>query len=128
MQVDAGDARAAVFTAEKRIAERLVGDGWALAGDAAHVISPIGGQGMNIGLLGGRALVEALLNPQRGRALARYDSTQRRRASAAARRAGLNMLLGSDHLPPGVRWAALHTVSLPGLQARFARYFTMRGL
>ena len=128
IQVDAGDARASVFTAEKRIAERLVGDGWALAGDAAHVISPIGGQGMNIGLLGGRALVEALLNPQSGRALTRYDSTQRRRARAAARRAGLNMLLGSDHLPPGVRWAALHTVSLPGLQARFARYFTMRGL
>lgn len=126
--LDPGDASASAFTAERRIASRLAGDGWALAGDAAHVISPIGGQGMNLGLLGGRALVEALLRSDRVEALAAYDLRQRARAQAAARRAAVNMLLGGERLLPGIRWAALRTVSLPRLQPRFARYFTMRGL
>lgn len=132
---------ASAFTAEKRLTERLVGPGWALAGDAAHVISPIGGQGMNLGLLGGKALVEALTGEPAGggRAggssdealtsrLADHDRRQRARARRCARRAGLNMLLGSEHLPRGLRWAALRSVMLPGLRPRFARYFTMRGL
>ncbi len=126
--IDPGDASASAFTAEKRIATRLTGDGWALVGDAAHVISPIGGQGMNLGLLGGRALVDALLSSDRDQALAAYDLSQRARAQAAARRAAVNMLLGGERLLPGIRWAALRTVSLPWLQPRFARYFTMRGL
>lgn len=126
--IDPGDAAVSTFTAEKRIVTRLTGDGWALAGDAAHVISPIGGQGMNLGLLGGRALVEALMSRDSTEALADYDRLQRARANAAARRAELNMFLGSDRLPPGVRSTALHAVLLPALQPRFARYFTMRGL
>lgn len=126
--VDAGEASASAFTAEKRIAPRLTGDGWALAGDAAHVISPIGGQGMNLGLLGARDLVIALLGQDRERALYEYDRRQRVRARAAARRADVNMLLGSDRLPRGVKWTALRTVLLPALQPRFARYFTMRRL
>ena len=126
--VDPGDAKASSFTAEKRIATRLADDGWALAGDAAHVISPIGGQGMNLGMLGARDLVDALLSQDRERALLDYDRRQRVRANAAARRADVNMLLGSDRLPPGVRSTALRIVLLPALQPRFARYFTMRGL
>lgn len=125
--VEAENTSASTFTAERRLARRLAGPTWALVGDAAHVISPIGGQGMNLGLLGGRRLLEALTTGG-DRSLAQYEQRQRLSAVKAARRAGLNMLLGSDRLPPGVRWAALRLVLLGDLQPRFARYFTMRGL
>jgi 2-polyprenyl-6-methoxyphenol hydroxylase-like FAD-dependent oxidoreductase len=122
------DAAASAFSAETRIAHRLAGARWALAGDAAHVISPIGGQGMNLGWLGALSLAVALERGVEAWRPAVYDRRQRRRAAAAARRAWLNMALGSDRLHTSLQWAALRTVLAPGVAARAARYFTMRGL
>ena len=119
---------ATAFTAETRLNRPLAGRRWALAGDAAHVVSPIGGQGMNLGLLGARSLVEAGFGSEGTWSPARYDRLQRRRARLAARRAGLNMALGSDAFPPLLRRFALRTLLLPGLSDQAARYFTMRGL
>lgn len=121
-------SRATAFSAGTRLIRPLAGDRWALAGDAGHVVSPIGGQGMNLGLLGAVSLIEAGLGSEVEWAPARYDPLQRRRARLAARRAQLNMALGSDTLPPPLRQFALRTLLLPGFSRPAARYFTMRGL
>ncbi|HJL15907.1 MAG TPA: NAD(P)/FAD-dependent oxidoreductase, partial [Sandaracinaceae bacterium LLY-WYZ-13_1] len=118
---------AGTFVAERREADRFVDGRVTLAGDAAHVLSPIGGQGLNVGWLGawslGAALVEALGGD---RAALRRDARRRRRiARAATRRAELNMWLGRPGRGgrPLVR-AALRRPFGHGL----ARLFTMRGL
>lgn len=115
------------FTAETRLAERLAGPGWALVGDAAHVISPIGGQGMNLGLLGAHLLWQELMRGGRDWH-ERYGSRQRARARAAARRASLNMALGAEDFPPALRRLFLAAILHPRLETRVARFFTMRGL
>jgi 2-polyprenyl-6-methoxyphenol hydroxylase-like FAD-dependent oxidoreductase len=122
------DGAASGFSAETRLARRIAGARWALAGDAAHVISPIGGQGMNLGWLGALSLAVALERGVGEWRPAAYELRQRRRAAAAARRAWLNMTLGGDRTPGTLRRAALRTVLAPGVAAHAARYFTMRGL
>lgn len=69
-------------------AERWVGPGWALAGDAAHTVHPLAGQGLNLGLADARELARVIAGREywRGlgdvRLLRRYE--RRRKADVLA--------------------------------------------
>lgn len=80
------------FSPEWSLAERFAAPPLYLAGDAAHTMSPIGGQGMNTGIGDARLLVEVLA----GRCTPEeYSRVRRRAAQHATRRAALGMAVGT---------------------------------
>ena len=74
----------ASFPLKRQHAQAYVKPGVALVGDAAHMINPLAGQGVNIGLLDAAALGEVLvdavkqgLDPSELRVLKRYEKMRR---------------------------------------------------
>ncbi len=119
------------FSAERFCARSFAHQRLILAGDAAHVVSPIGGQGMNLGWLDAVALAEVLptclAEPARSRALLKDYSHQRRRASQrAAQRAELYMALGFG-APLALRALCLRALTHVRLAQHSARFLTMQG-
>ena len=104
MRVEAGRGMfpLAVETAHSFARERI-----ALVGEAAHVVPPIGAQGLNLGLRDAATLVELVADARRHNTdvggpdlLARYDA--RRRADVTSRRIAIDLLnrsLLTDFLP-----------------------------
>jgi 2-polyprenyl-6-methoxyphenol hydroxylase-like FAD-dependent oxidoreductase len=121
------------FGVQRYLAETFVKNRVILAGDAAHVLSPIGGQGMNLGWLDAWALAETLenillKNQNTSEQLKNYDWARQRSTRIAIRRAEFNMRMGRR-----TRFnAAKHVLASVLLKEPFAtsmaKMFTMRGL
>ncbi len=113
------------------LAASFIGDRLALVGDAAHVVHPIAGQGLNAGLKDVAALAEVLTDAQRrgedfGRAdvLERYQRWRRfDTAALAVATDGFNRLFSNDNsLLRTVRDLGLAaTNALPGMRRAFIR-------
>lgn len=121
------------FSPRSTIACRLVAGRAVLVGDAAHEISPIGGQGMNLGWLDAEQLAPiicaSLAGKSVGRRLRDYDVERRRAACRARWQAEVNMSLGRPAAPGllGVRNLAISAVAgLPAANRLVARRFTMQ--
>lgn len=107
-----------------------------LAGDSAHVVSPIGGQGMNLGWLGAWKLAGILSTAstlkETGQyapsVIKNYSSEQKRIAKKVARRAEINMRLGRKPKIPMLRNLFVQSMLHSPLKTKVAELFTMRGL
>ncbi|GGH36524.1 FAD-dependent monooxygenase [Microbacterium album] len=122
------------FVARQRLAVPFARGRVALAGDAAHEISPIGGQGMNLGLRDAVELAGALAVALDAGAppdpFGRYAAQRARAAERAMRRAAFNMAMGAPATgtPLLLRNALARALTSPGARTALTRAFTMRGL
>ena len=120
------------FRVRSRRAVRLIHGRTALIGDAAHEVSPIGGQGMNLGWLDAAALAPIIVSAIRGRPVANelraYQSSRLHASAKAMRQAEINMALGRP-VPPfllAARNRMLGSIAgIPAVNAWVARRFTM---
>jgi len=121
------------FQARRHLAEVFYRGRVVLAGDAAHVMSPFGGQGMNIGWLNAWDLARALqrilrLGQKADDTLRTFDLQARHRANRAIYRAERNMRFGQWTSMPRLRSVLVHFALHSPLRAPLARIFTLRGL
>jgi 2-polyprenyl-6-methoxyphenol hydroxylase-like FAD-dependent oxidoreductase len=121
------------FGVRTRLARRMVAGRLVLIGDAAHEVSPIGGQGMNLGLLDAAALAPIVTAAVRGQEVAArlrtFERNRLRAAARAARQAEINMALGrplTDGLLALRNQAISGVAAVPAVNALIARRFTMQ--
>ncbi len=121
------------FGVQRYLAKTFVKDRLLLAGDAAHILSPIGGQGMNLGWLdawsAADSLKQCLEQPRQAQThLSTYNLKRKRSARTAILRAAFNMHLGRQTKLPKLKNTLVKTMLNSPLERYFASIFTMRGL
>jgi 2-polyprenyl-6-methoxyphenol hydroxylase-like FAD-dependent oxidoreductase len=121
------------FGVRSRLVRRMVSGRTVLIGDAAHEVSPIGGQGMNLGWLDALALAPLVTAALDGGGVAaqlrRFERTRLRAAARAARQSEINMALGRP-LAGGLLAVRNRAISVaagvPAVNSLVARRFTMQ--
>jgi 2-polyprenyl-6-methoxyphenol hydroxylase-like FAD-dependent oxidoreductase len=135
VDVDPGtNSMLSAFDVQSRLAERFVAGRTVLVGDAAHEVSPIGGQGMNLGWLDAVRLVPIITasvrdNRDVAARLAAYEKERRAQAALARRKAHINMALGRPLPAPLLRPRNAILSALirnDAVHAGVARAFTMQ--
>jgi 2-polyprenyl-6-methoxyphenol hydroxylase-like FAD-dependent oxidoreductase len=124
-------AGASTFRVRRAVAPALRRGRVVVVGDAAHEVSPIGGQGMNLGLLDALTLAPLLgawVRSGETAGLARWERDRLASARHAARLAALNTVLG--RASGGAMHAVRSGVLRAGLRgaggAAFTRAYAMR--
>ncbi|MCZ0710608.1 NAD(P)/FAD-dependent oxidoreductase [Microbacterium paraoxydans] len=120
------------FRAAQHAARRLHRGRIVLLGDAAHEVSPIGGQGMNLGWVDALRLVAALRRTDRGAApvLDGFAREVQRAARKAHHRSAFFMAMGAPAVAPVVamREGLVRTLGSSALRPWTTGLITMRGL
>ena len=121
------------FRVHRFLAERFVVGNTLLVGDAAHVMSPIGGQGMNVGWMDAELAATSIAEvthqgADAAEVFGRYERRRRKMARIAIRRAERNMTLGLGGWWNPVRDLAVTGILKTPLTHTIGRVFTMRGL
>lgn len=124
--------RPASFVAAQHRADRTVHGRIVLLGDAAHELSPIGGQGMNLGWADAQRLAPLLIDALRRGAsdLPGYDRSTARAAANAQRRSAFYMAMGAAATPleQAGRERLIRMLGSRPLRSRAAQLVTMAGL
>ena len=120
------------FTPKRLDCDSYVRNRVILCGDAAHVMSPIGGQGMNVGFADAahlaRALIEILRDDGDAKSLlATYERERRKAAGIAASRAAAGMWLGTrrGHFTSQMRALAMREVLLGFMREEVSKHYAM---
>lgn len=125
------EVRPAVFAATQHMASAQNRGRVVLLGDAAHEVSPIGGQGMNLGWADAVRLSAALIRDLPGQPrLDGYAAQVRRTARIAQRRSAFYMAMGAPASPVtlAARELLIRALGSAPLRERTSGLITMRGI